>query len=99
MESLINVSWSSNGSDVASFSEAVAKTTEGFGWATANFVNGDFSLVVLTASLDLQGVYECKVGYNSSMLHSSNITFRILGVFFSWQNSGFNLKEAQTMLN
>lgn len=78
--SLINVSWISNGSDIASFSNAVTKIKEGFGWDTREFVNGDFSLTILRASLGLQGVYECKVSYNSTTLHSSNITFSILGM-------------------
>lgn len=79
-ESLIGVSWMSNGSDIASFGKAAPQIKTGFSWDTRDFVNGDFSLTVLQASLDLQGVYECTVSYNSTMLHSSNITFSILGM-------------------
>uniref|UniRef100_A0A3Q1FY66 Si:ch211-180a12.2 n=1 Tax=Acanthochromis polyacanthus TaxID=80966 RepID=A0A3Q1FY66_9TELE len=77
-ESLIAVSWRNNGSDVALFGKAATRIKEGFSWDTSDFINGDFSLTVLKASLDLQGVYECTVGYNSSFLHSSNVTFSIL---------------------
>ncbi|XP_041819387.1 uncharacterized protein si:ch211-180a12.2 [Chelmon rostratus] len=77
-KSLFKVSWMSNGSDIASFTKAVTQIQEGFSWDTRDFVNGDFSLTVLRASLGLQGVYECKVSYNATMLHSSNVTFSIL---------------------
>ncbi|KAI9536696.1 hypothetical protein NQZ68_031771 [Dissostichus eleginoides] len=76
--SLINVSWMSNGSDIASSRETVTKIKEGFSWDISNFVNGDFSLTVLRAGLSLQGVYECTVSYNSTMLHSSNVTLSIV---------------------
>ncbi|XP_041671603.1 uncharacterized protein si:ch211-180a12.2 isoform X2 [Cheilinus undulatus] len=76
--SLIKAGWTRNGSDVASFSQAVEQKQEGFSWDTGDFVNGDFSLTILRASLDLQGVYECTVSYNSIMQHSSNTTFSIL---------------------
>ncbi|XP_044035804.1 uncharacterized protein si:ch211-180a12.2 isoform X2 [Siniperca chuatsi] len=77
-KSLIKVSWISNGSDFASFSNAAMQIKDGFGWDTRDFNNGDFSLTILRADLDLQGVYECTVSYNSTMLHSSNVTFSIL---------------------
>ncbi|XP_037610758.1 uncharacterized protein si:ch211-180a12.2 isoform X1 [Sebastes umbrosus] len=77
-KSLIKGSWISNGSDIASFGEATTHIKEGFSWDTSDFVNGDFSLIVLRASLNLQGVYECTVSYNSTILHSSNVTFSIL---------------------
>ncbi|KAI4807336.1 hypothetical protein KUCAC02_027150 [Chaenocephalus aceratus] len=77
-KSLINVSWMSNGSDIASSRETVTKIKEGFSWNISNFVNGDFSLTVLRAELSLQGVYECTVSYNSTMLHSSNVTLHIV---------------------
>ncbi|KAM7381656.1 hypothetical protein PAMA_012481 [Pampus argenteus] len=77
-KSLINVSWTSNGSDIASFEKAVTQIKEGFSWDTSDFVNGDFSLTILRARLNLQGVYECTVSYNYTMLHSSNVTFSIL---------------------
>ncbi|XP_075948895.1 uncharacterized protein LOC142951283 [Anarhichas minor] len=76
-ESLLEVNWISNGSDIASFREAATHIKEGLSWDSSNFVNGDFSLTVLRADLDLQGVYECTVSYNSTTLHS-NITFSIL---------------------
>lgn len=76
---LIQVSWISNGSDIASFGEAATQIKEGFSWNTSEFVNGDFSLTILRASLPLQGVYECTVSYNSTMLHSSTLAFSILG--------------------
>ncbi|TNN37374.1 Class II histocompatibility antigen, M beta 1 chain [Liparis tanakae] len=76
--SLLNVRWMSNGSDVASFGEAETQIKEGFSWAGGDFVNGVFSLTVLRAALELQGVYECTVGYNSTRLHSSNVTLSIL---------------------
>lgn len=78
-ESLIKVSWITNGSVVASFSKAASKINESFTWDTGEFVKGDFSLTILGASLNLQGVYECIVSYNSTMLHPSNVTFSILG--------------------
>nr|XP_033467994.1 uncharacterized protein si:ch211-180a12.2 [Epinephelus lanceolatus] len=77
-KSLIQVSWISNGSDIASFREGVPQIKPGFSWDTTDFVNGDFSLTVLRAALDLQGVYECTVSYNSTAVHSSNVTFSIL---------------------
>ena len=82
-KSLITVSWMTNGSDIASFKEAATQIKEGFSWDTDDFVNGDFSLTVLRAALDLQGVYECAVSYNSTTLHSSNVTFSILGMYLS----------------
>ncbi|XP_039643976.1 uncharacterized protein si:ch211-180a12.2 isoform X1 [Perca fluviatilis] len=77
-KSLIKVSWISNGSDIASFGEAATQIKEGFSWDATDFINGDFSLTVLRAGLNLQGQYECTVSYNSTMLHSSNVTFSIL---------------------
>ncbi|XP_029311591.1 uncharacterized protein LOC115024283 isoform X2 [Cottoperca gobio] len=77
-KSLIKVSWISNDTDVASFSEAATHIKEGFSWDSSDFVNGDYSLTVLRAGLDLQGEYECTVIYNSTMLYSSNVTFSIL---------------------
>ncbi|XP_039991875.1 uncharacterized protein si:ch211-180a12.2 [Xiphias gladius] len=77
-QSLINVSWISNGSEIASLGKAVTQIKESFSWDTSDFVSGDFSLTILRASLDLQGLYECTVSYNSTMLHSSNVTFGIL---------------------
>lgn len=82
-KSLITVSWVSNGSATASFKEAAPQIKEGFSWDTSDFVSGDFSLTVLRAGLDLQGVYECTVSYNSTTLHSSNVTFSILGMSLS----------------
>ncbi len=79
-KSLIGVSWMSNGSDIASFGKAATQIKAGFGWDTSDFITGDFSLTILRASLSLQGVYECTVSYNSTMLHSSNITFSIVGM-------------------
>uniref|UniRef100_A0A8C4DVP5 Si:ch211-180a12.2 n=1 Tax=Dicentrarchus labrax TaxID=13489 RepID=A0A8C4DVP5_DICLA len=77
-KSLIKVSWISNGSDIASFSEAATQIKEGFSWDTSDFVNGDFSLTVLRAGLDLQGLYKCTVGYNFTMLQYRNVTLSIL---------------------
>lgn len=79
-EALIKVLWITNGSVVASFSEEVPNINDSFTWDTAEFVKGDFSLTILRASLNLQGVYECIVSYNSTMLPSSNVTFSILGM-------------------
>lgn len=92
-KSLINVSWMSNGSDIASSRETVTKIKEGFSWDISNFVNGDFSLTVLRAELSLQGVYECTVSYNSTMLHSSNVTLNIVGMLlFSFLDLFAHLK-------
>ncbi|CAK6970949.1 uncharacterized protein si:ch211-180a12.2 isoform X1 [Scomber scombrus] len=77
-KSLIEVNWTRNDSDIASFGKAPADIKEGFSWNTSDFVNGDFSLTILRASLNVQGVYECTVSYNSIMLHFSNVTFSIL---------------------
>uniref|UniRef100_H3DCM3 Si:ch211-180a12.2 n=1 Tax=Tetraodon nigroviridis TaxID=99883 RepID=H3DCM3_TETNG len=77
-KSLISVSWISNGSAIASFRNESSTIKEGFSWDKSVFVSGDFSLTVLRASLDLQGLYECNVGYNSTILHSYNVTFSIL---------------------
>lgn len=79
-KSLISVSWISNGSAVASFRKERSAVKEGYSWDSDVFVSGDFSLTVLRASLDLQGLYECKVAYNSTMLHSCNVTLSILGM-------------------
>uniref|UniRef100_A0A1A7X5G0 Natural killer cell cytotoxicity receptor 3 ligand 1 n=1 Tax=Iconisemion striatum TaxID=60296 RepID=A0A1A7X5G0_9TELE len=76
--SLIKVSWIRDGSEVASFGEAAAEIKEGFSWNTADFIHGDFSLTVLTASLRLQGVYECSVSINATTLLSSNVTFTVI---------------------
>ncbi|XP_063750067.1 uncharacterized protein si:ch211-180a12.2 isoform X2 [Eleginops maclovinus] len=76
--SLINVSWMSNGSDIASSREAEMQIKEGFSWDIHDFVYGDFPLTVLKAGLHLQGVYECTVSYKSTMLHSSNVTLSIV---------------------
>uniref|UniRef100_UPI0037E9C2C1 uncharacterized protein n=1 Tax=Semicossyphus pulcher TaxID=241346 RepID=UPI0037E9C2C1 len=77
-DSLIKAGWTRNGFEIATFTEAVTRIKEGFSWDTSDFLNGDFSLTILRASLDLQGVYECTVSYNSATLHSSNTTFSIL---------------------
>ncbi|XP_026207700.1 uncharacterized protein si:ch211-180a12.2 isoform X2 [Anabas testudineus] len=77
-QSLIKVSWISNGSDIASFQNAATQIRNGFSWDASDFVNGDFSLTLLRAGLDQQGVYECTVSYNSTLLHSSNVSFSIL---------------------
>ncbi|KAM6964635.1 uncharacterized protein LKV04_020382 isoform 1-T1 [Tautogolabrus adspersus] len=77
-KSLIKAGWTKNGSDIASFTQAVTQIKEGFSWDTGDFVNGDFSLTILRASLELQGMYECTISYNSTMLHFSNTTFSIL---------------------
>ncbi|XP_069011765.1 uncharacterized protein [Embiotoca jacksoni] len=76
--SSINVTWISNSTVVASFGKAAPQIKEGFSWNTTDFSSGDFSLTILKASLDLQGVYKCTVGYQSTTLHSSNVTFSIL---------------------
>lgn len=78
-QSLIKVSWVSNGSAVASFEKAATQIEDGFSWDASDFDNGDFSLTLLRASLDLQGVYECVVSYNSTVLHSSNVSFNVIG--------------------
>ncbi|XP_023267064.1 uncharacterized protein LOC111658688 isoform X2 [Seriola lalandi dorsalis] len=77
-QSLLNVNWISHGSDIALFGKAATQIKEGFSWDTSQFVSGDFSLTILSASLDLQGLYECTVSYNSTMVHSSSVTFGIL---------------------
>ncbi|XP_041740643.2 uncharacterized protein si:ch211-180a12.2 isoform X2 [Coregonus clupeaformis] len=77
-DSLLGVSWTSNGSHIASFGTTDDNHVDkGFNWDTSLFVNGTFSLTVLNATLDQQGVYECKVSYNISELHSSNVTLGI----------------------
>nr|XP_054605686.1 uncharacterized protein si:ch211-180a12.2 isoform X3 [Nothobranchius furzeri] len=76
--SLIKVSWTRDGSGVASFGEAAAGIKEGFSWNMADFIHGDFSLTVLRASLSLQGVYECSVSLNATTLHTSNLTFTVV---------------------
>ncbi|XP_053197049.1 uncharacterized protein si:ch211-180a12.2 [Scomber japonicus] len=77
-KSLIEVNWTRNDSDIASFGKAQDDIKEGFSWNTSDFVNGDFSLTILRASFNVQGLYECTVSYNSKMLHLSNVTFSIL---------------------
>ncbi|XP_028331320.1 uncharacterized protein LOC114481110 isoform X2 [Gouania willdenowi] len=76
--SLIDAKWRSNGSAIASFKEAASRINEGFSWDTTEFINGVFSLTILKTSINLQGVYECTVSYNSSIVNSSNVTFSIL---------------------
>ncbi|XP_029693725.1 tyrosine-protein phosphatase non-receptor type substrate 1 isoform X3 [Takifugu rubripes] len=76
--SLLSISWMRNGSAVALFRNTTSTINEGYSWNISDFVNGDFSLTVLRASLNLQGLYECKVDYNSTILHSSNVTLSIL---------------------
>lgn len=82
--SLIQVSWTSNGSSVASFSNSIPNTESGFSWNASRFDNGDFSLTILRTSFNLQGLYECTVSNSSTMWHSSNVTFSILGEFASF---------------
>lgn len=69
----------SKGFEIASFKKAATQIEDGFSWDAGDFDNGDFSLTLLRASLDLQGVYECMVSYNSTVLHSSNVSFSVLG--------------------
>ncbi|XP_029954741.1 uncharacterized protein LOC115393775 [Salarias fasciatus] len=76
--SLIEARWTRNGSDVASFVKAESQTKQGFSWNEADFTKGDFSLTVLRAALDLQGLYECTVAYNSEPKTASNVTFGII---------------------
>ncbi|KAF6734746.1 Tyrosine-protein phosphatase non-receptor type substrate 1 [Oryzias melastigma] len=77
--SLMKVKWIKNGSDVvASFGETPATIWDGFSWNNESFINGDFSITLLKANLDLEGVYECSVSYNSSSIHTSNVTFGIV---------------------
>lgn len=78
VKSLFKVNWISNNSTIASFSKNTTQIKEGFSWDTRDFINGNFSLTVLRASPSLQGVYECTVSYNSTMLHSSNVTFDVV---------------------
>lgn len=82
--SLIQVSWTSNGSSVASFNNGMLNAEPGFRWSASQFDNGDFSLTILSTSFNLQGVYECTVSYNSTTWHSSNVTFSILGALTSF---------------
>ncbi|XP_064820782.1 uncharacterized protein si:ch211-180a12.2 isoform X1 [Oncorhynchus masou masou] len=77
-DSLLGISWTFNGSRIASFGTTDDNHVDkGFSWDTSLFVNGTFSLTVLNATLDQQGVYECQVRYNVSELHSSNVTLDI----------------------
>ncbi|XP_062234827.1 uncharacterized protein si:ch211-180a12.2 isoform X2 [Platichthys flesus] len=77
-ESLITVSWISNGSAIASFGNEATQIKEGFFWRPSDFISGNFSLYVLRATLALQGVYECTVSYNSTILPSINVTLSII---------------------
>ncbi|XP_033840884.1 uncharacterized protein si:ch211-180a12.2 [Periophthalmus magnuspinnatus] len=77
-ESLIQASWVKNGSEIASFRDSMSQINDDFSWDVANFLKGDFSLTIIMASLTLQGVYECAVIYNSTQLHSDNVTFSIV---------------------
>ncbi|XP_054625422.1 uncharacterized protein si:ch211-180a12.2 isoform X2 [Dunckerocampus dactyliophorus] len=77
-EALMQVSWVSNGSAVALFKNATSQIKDGFFWTTGHFLNGDFSLTVLDVGLTLQGLYECTVHYNFTMLHSSNVTLSVI---------------------
>ncbi|XP_064864126.1 uncharacterized protein si:ch211-180a12.2 isoform X2 [Oncorhynchus nerka] len=77
-DSLLGISWTFNGSHIASFGTTDDNHVDkGFSWDTSLFVNGTFSLTVLNATLDQQGVYECQIRYNVSELHSSNVTLDI----------------------
>lgn len=80
VQSGITVRWVKNGSEIASFGEGVTQIKAGFSWDPADFVNGDFSLVILKASFDLQGVYECTASHNVTILHSSKVTLSLLGM-------------------
>ncbi|XP_058477676.1 uncharacterized protein si:ch211-180a12.2 [Solea solea] len=75
--SLINASWISDGSVVATFTDTVTHIKDGFSWDLSEFINGDFSLTILTATLALQGAYDCAVSYNSTLLNSSHVTFGV----------------------
>lgn len=77
---------------MASFRNTMSNIEEGYSWNISDFVNGDFSLTVLRASLDLQGLFECIVDYNSTILHSSNVTLSILGMCLGPWNSLLNLR-------
>ncbi|KAJ7984482.1 hypothetical protein DPEC_G00355280 [Dallia pectoralis] len=77
-QSVLEVSWTSNTSVIASFGTRDGNHMEnGVSWDTSLFVNGTFSLTLLNATFDKQGVYECHVSYNSSDLHLSNVTLGI----------------------
>lgn len=91
-ESLLSVIWISNSSAIASFRNRTQNIKDGYSWNVSDFASGDFSLAILSSSLDLQGLYECKATYNATMLHSSNVTFSILGTCFRWWNWFFNLR-------
>lgn len=79
-KSLLEVHWTRNSSDVASYIRGAEQVNPGFSWDTQGFNNGDFSLTVLRTSLGLQGVYTCTVNYNYVELDSSNVTLSILGM-------------------
>ncbi|XP_053721767.1 uncharacterized protein si:ch211-180a12.2 isoform X2 [Synchiropus splendidus] len=74
----LDVSWSSNGSVIASFAKAAANVTEGFSWNTSAIFNGDFSLTVLETDISRQGVYECVVRYNATLQHTCEVTLSII---------------------
>lgn len=93
--SLMKVKWIRNGSDVASFGETATMIQNGFRWNNESFINGDFSITLLKASLTLQGVYECTVIYNSSSIHTSNVTFSITGMSSSFLFSFFVFLKLQ----
>ncbi|XP_019902525.2 uncharacterized protein si:ch211-180a12.2 isoform X2 [Esox lucius] len=77
-QSILGVSWTSNESVIASFGTRYGHhINKGVSWDTSLFVNGTFSLTLLNATLDQQGVYECNVFYNASELHFSNVTIGI----------------------
>ncbi|CAN9509072.1 unnamed protein product [Ophioblennius macclurei] len=76
--SLIEARWTMNGSDIVSFPTVPPVINETFIWDPTEFIKGDFSLTILKAALDLQGLYECTVKYNSDLVHARNVTFGIL---------------------
>ncbi|XP_037135011.1 uncharacterized protein si:ch211-180a12.2 isoform X1 [Syngnathus acus] len=76
-EASIEVNWVRNGSVVASFKNATAWIDDNFFWTPGRFLSGDFSVSVLRVGLSLQGVYECTVRYNSTILDSSTVTLSV----------------------
>ena len=78
-EALLQVSWATNGSEIASFRNATQHIKNGLSWDTSLFLNGTFGLVVLNASFASQGLFECTVTYNSTQRDTANVTLSIQG--------------------
>ncbi|XP_028820718.1 LOW QUALITY PROTEIN: uncharacterized protein LOC114770965 [Denticeps clupeoides] len=76
---LLGAFWSHEGSVIASYSPGTndTDTDDGFYWETSKFQNGSFPLMIQKVMLNQQGEYHCRISYNATHVHYSNLTLII----------------------